>query len=169
MARNPYNDFPPNVRTKAGQWYRRQIASGLLVVDDNCMTCGSPQRVAGHSEDYSSPYGPHIGAFDICWFCHMMIHCRKRSAIAWDRYMGAVEDAGLWFPCNGYDFERFKAEFLANKFPMLHSETAESPRLVSLADIHHGVYNPNVTPANRYWTPEHKRKRWQEQQPPALL
>ena len=21
MARNPYNGFPPNVRTKAGQWY----------------------------------------------------------------------------------------------------------------------------------------------------
>lgn len=115
MARNPYNDFPPNARTKAGQWYRRQVASGLLVVDDNCMTCGSPQRVNGHSEDYSSPYGPHIGAFDLCWFCHMMIHCRKRNLIAWDRYCEHVEDTGLWFPCNGYDFDRFKGEFLANR------------------------------------------------------
>lgn len=169
VAKNPYNGFSPQQRTRAGQWYRKTKAAGLLIESPTCCTCGSPQRVNGHSEDYSAPYGAHIGAFDLCWLCHMMIHCRPRNPLAWGQYVGDVEGTGLAFPCRGLVFQRFAAQFLnARRFPYDDALPKIAEKTVLLSDIAKGRYNPNAG-GERYWSPRFKVDHWELHKPRPLF
>src|ERR1700737_880157 len=39
-----------------------------------------------HSENYSEPFGDHIGEHGLCYRCHQMIHNRFRHAETWAIY-----------------------------------------------------------------------------------
>ncbi len=141
MANKPYNGFPAEQRTRAGAWYNRQKQSGAIVVADKCCTCSSPIKVNGHSEDYSEPFGPHIGAFDLCWICHMMIHCRVRNPERWAQYIDALE-RGWYYHERGLSWHRFTAMFLGDDLPRTLGRQTETPRIL-IRDISMGLYNPN--------------------------
>lgn len=56
-----------------------------------------------HSEDYSEPYGPHIGQWGLCYWCHMLLHCRYRAPAVFHNYERMlidgerfVNDRGNW-------------------------------------------------------------------------
>jgi DNA invertase Pin-like site-specific DNA recombinase len=40
-----------------------------------------------HSEDYSEPFGDHIGRWSLCYWCHLLLHCRRRAPEAYLRYV----------------------------------------------------------------------------------
>lgn len=98
MARNPYNGFTPNERTTAGNWYVSRKRRGLIPKPTTCHSClREGGTVNGHSEDYSAPYGDHIGAHHVCYPCHMAIHARFKYPEAWLRYRAAMR-AGAQYP-----------------------------------------------------------------------
>ena len=92
-----YNGFDPKQRMEAFRWLQDQIAQGLREQPDTCQSCGQTLgRIMHHSEDYSKPFGPHIGAYIVCWRCHMMIHCRYQSFKGWECYRSELRE-GLRF------------------------------------------------------------------------
>ena len=87
----PYNGFTTEQRKKGGDWYRRRRRSGLIPAPKQCCCCGQTNGVNGHSEDYSEPFGPHIGFYELCYRCHMAVHCRLRNFKAFERYREAIK------------------------------------------------------------------------------
>lgn len=104
MALAVYNGFNDKQRTAAYAWLKREYAAGRRVKPVECEACGQRDGlVMAHSEDYSAPYGDHIGRFSLCFRCHMLVHCRARNRPAFDRYVGELE-AGFRYA--GLDYSR---------------------------------------------------------------
>ena len=83
---NSYNGFTPSQRMKALKWLKAQDREPVEV----CDACGSKANVNPHSEDYSEPFGDHIGAFALCYACHMMVHCRFKNRDLWVIYRRGI-------------------------------------------------------------------------------
>lgn len=99
MGDKPYNGFTSADRGLGANWARRQRALGLHPPPATaCCVCGQTAgRLEPHSEDYSAPYGLHIGAYTFCFWCHRMLHARFNQADAWAAYLEALRD-GATFP-----------------------------------------------------------------------
>lgn len=83
---NWYNGFSPKCRLIAFAWYKSALSSGEIEKPTECMACRSTKKVQGHSEDYSEPFGKHIGKYHLCWRCHMWVHKRFTNQEGWERY-----------------------------------------------------------------------------------
>jgi len=94
----PYNGFTTEQRANAGKWYREQLRSGARSRPDICQCCGQTKWVSGHSEDYSEPFGDHIGAFALCYRCHMAVHCRHKNWRAFAAYRDLIKDRTFELP-----------------------------------------------------------------------
>lgn len=97
-----YNGFSPAERRRAMRWEQRRDRDGTHPhpKPSACDACGQTEgALQRHTEDYSEPFGPHIGRFALCFLCHMMLHVRHRPECAegWDVYRAAVR-AGLRGP-----------------------------------------------------------------------
>lgn len=111
MARRSYNGFTPEQRSKAARWLRQQNPPRPTT----CDACGqdAARNVTRHSEDYSEPYGPHIGAFSLCYVCHMLVHCRFSAREAYERYVGLLETGLRARPC--YEWDAFTLLWLGRR------------------------------------------------------
>jgi hypothetical protein len=93
-----YNGFTAADRMKAFNWLKDEYAKKTRTRPTVCDACGQKEGIIeAHSEDYSAPYGDHIGAYGFCYRCHMMIHCRFNALHAWNTYRDMVS-AGYQFP-----------------------------------------------------------------------
>ena len=121
---NSYNGFSPEQRYKALKYHKDQIAKGNKPkVPDICDGCGTQHGfLAWHSEDYSMPFGPHIGEYGLCYRCHMMIHCRYKSRRAYYDYMKMIKNGMRFKPYTHSSWDKFKRENLG---PNLLGETEE--------------------------------------------
>jgi hypothetical protein len=82
-----YNGFSAAHRWKALRWFKAQNRPK----PSHCHACGQRAGIIdAHSEDYSEPFGDHIGAFWLCYWCHMMVHCRFKSRRAWAVYTALI-------------------------------------------------------------------------------
>jgi hypothetical protein len=76
----PYNGFSAAQRQRALAWVKKQYAAGTRQRPTRCDACSQDRGIIErHSEDYSEPFGDHIGAYALCFTCHMMVHARRRS------------------------------------------------------------------------------------------
>ena len=70
-------------------------ANGATVDGLKLMSCDVCLTTRGllmaHSEDYSEPFGSHIGRWGLCYFCHMILHCRARAPEAFASYSAMLE------------------------------------------------------------------------------
>lgn len=83
-----------------------------------CDACGQDAGVIQpHSENYSAPYGDHIGEHGLCFTCHMMIHCRFRSPAAWQAYRAAIREGWIFKPFHCKAFHAFAGAFLGPALP----------------------------------------------------
>ena len=96
-----YNGFTASQRMKALKWIKAERAAGRREKHTVCMACGQTEGVNGHSEDYSAPYGDHIGKFALCYCCHMAVHNRKNDPMMWEGYKAMIR--------NGYRFRAIRA------------------------------------------------------------
>lgn len=111
---NSYNGFSPEQRNKALKFHKERIQAGLKPPHPkSCDGCGVDRGfLAWHSEDYSEPFGDHIGEYGVCYICHMQIHCRFRNADAFKEYASLVKDGGFYDPFARPHWWHFKTMFL---------------------------------------------------------
>lgn len=107
---NSYNGFSPDQRNRADAWLKEQWRAGLPR-PSRCVICGQTQGIIdAHAEDYSEPFGPHIYEYDLCYACHLMLHCRFRSPQAWAEYLNVILRSGLRHPAlRTRNFDAIKA------------------------------------------------------------
>ncbi len=161
-----YNGFPSHVRSKAGVFRKRMIAEGRIPkFPPHCRACGQTEgAMCYHTEDYSEPHGAHTIAFEICYVCHMMIHCRHRGRERWLQYIFGVAKGHTYPPIFGWNFKAFCAIFLSRKgLPEPVAIDPEKPEPEGLdrnilTDIDRGAYNPAMTREARGYAPEHLRR-----------
>lgn len=107
MALRPYNGFTPEQRVAGARWLDAEIAAGRARHPTRCHACGrSDIQVRGHSEDYSAPYGPHIGQFALCVTCHLVVHMRHRAPSAFAEYARQVANGA--YPASVRSYEGVK-------------------------------------------------------------
>ena len=96
---NPYNGFSPAQRARALSWLKREYAAGRRSPPTTCDGCGRTEGIIeAHSEDYSQPFGDHIGRYGFCYRCHMMLHSRVRAPEAWARYKAELDCSAYRMP-----------------------------------------------------------------------
>ena len=115
---NSYNGFSPAQRMKALGWLKKEYAAGRREPPIACDACGQTKGIIeAHSEDYSEPFGDHIGAYGFCFTCHMMLHCRFRAPDAWSAYCAAVNAGSTFPPFFSRNFPALQNTFLRMAFP----------------------------------------------------
>ena len=137
-----YNGFSANQIYDAVNWLREQQKKGLRpTYPEKCDVCNQQQGILMfHSEDYSEPFGEHIGQFSLCYCCYMMIHCRNHNPIAWKTYISAIEQGKRFHPFIKKDWKKFKRECLQNKFSFLKYTKVEKNNSKLLKNIDKGLY-----------------------------
>lgn len=135
---NPYNGFSSRERDTAYYWLMDEYKAGRRHRPTCCDACGQDKGfVEPHSEDYSAPYGDHIGGWGLCYRCHMMIHCRFRSPKTWDAYRQAVREGKRAEPIFGRRWGDIQNQ-LRGRVPKY---TQHEPRPNGLLDrIHAGEF-----------------------------
>jgi hypothetical protein len=83
-----YNGFTPKERENAYRWLMQEVSEGRRILQTICEACGS-ENGRPHSEDYSEPFGDHIGAYILCDRCHKTyLHSiRYRRPDSWKWYL----------------------------------------------------------------------------------
>lgn len=108
-----YNGFSPAERYKALAWIKREWAEGRRARPTACEVCGQTAGIVdAHSEDYSFPFGAHIGKHSLCYRCHMMVHCRFKNRPAWLAYREQMREGWRFAAVHTRNFQRFAAEHL---------------------------------------------------------
>ena len=103
---NPYNGFTPEQRLAAFEITKAAWRSGEATPPRACEDCGQTEgRIEAHDEDYDQP----LRYYEVCYTCHMMIHCRYRDPFRWGQYIAMVADGARFRRARGWpDFrERF--------------------------------------------------------------
>lgn len=126
-----YNGFSPELRNKSQRWINAEYAAGRRQRPTKCVACGQTKGIFdAHSEDYSEPFGDHIGEFGICFVCHMMLHCRYRNKEAWEEYKACVRLGYMFKPFHTRNFGSFASRHLQPVQPiedaMLRKETGKT-------------------------------------------
>lgn len=130
---NSYNGFTPSQRMKALTWLKGEWAAGRRVKGCKCDACGQTEgRIDAHSEDYSAPYGDHIGKYTFCYRCHMMIHCRFKNPVAWHIYKQHIREGRIFAPI-GSNFALFASQSLNQKGQNV-PYTQAAPRNITVLD-----------------------------------
>ena len=132
---NPYNGFTGEQRLSAYEWGKLQDRPPVV----SCMACGQTEgRLERHSEDYSKPYGPHIGRWHLCFRCHRMLHMRFRLPNNFFQYRKLLID-GYSFPAlhgtNNVCWKQFCGEMFKLPYDRQLNLVKASPRKDVFADI----------------------------------
>jgi hypothetical protein len=92
VGSNSYNGFAWRQRKRAYDWLKRQWKAGRRATPTTCDVCRQTRGyLMAHSEDYSFPYGDHIGRWSLCYWCHMLLHCRAAAPHVFARYVTMLE------------------------------------------------------------------------------
>ena len=137
-----YNGFTPQQRQKAYNWLKAQIAAKHREpASAPCDACGQPAgRFDHHSEDYSAPYGDHIGGFTLCYPCHMMIHCRHRDKARFSAYAYMVKQ-GSHLTAPPQSWPAFRGTMLAGAAVWIWTEGTPPQRPI-LDEVEQGILDP---------------------------
>ena len=115
---NSYNGYEPKERYAALAWLKKEWAKGTREQTPKCCDiCGQTEgHLAYHSEDYSFPFGDHIGYFGLCYICHMMLHCRYRNPSLMKKYIEDLENHKCYEPIYGNGWQEFRSSCLMDQF-----------------------------------------------------
>lgn len=132
---NFYNGYSPHQRMKAYKWLMSQYASGNRTKPTQCDSCALVDGIIEpHSEDYSEPFGDHIGQYNFCYRCHMMLHCRKNSIKNFELYCLAIKEGSQFQPFFTRDWSKFKRQMLESYKPLTLGRSNETTNI--LHEIH---------------------------------
>jgi hypothetical protein len=139
---NSYNNYKPSQRMAALRWFKQQIAKGLRdAVPISCDICKQTEgHLEFHSENYSHPYGDHIGQLGLCYVCHMMLHCRFNSPAKWQLYKTNLGNQIRYKAFKGRNWIKFKNSFLSGSGITAFVEPFEGDGLEVIDKIESGHY-----------------------------
>lgn len=145
---NSYNGYEPKERYAALAWLKKEWAKGTRKQTPKCCDiCGQTEGyLAYHSEDYSYPYGDHIGYFGLCYICHMMLHCRFRNPALMEQYIWALSEKRQYAPIHGNNWREFKTSCLQDKFNHRDYKIVESTNVDLYKAMVNGDYIKHPTP-----------------------
>ncbi len=132
MSGNSYNGFTWSQRQRAYDWLKNEWKCGRRVRPEllSCDVCGQQQghRMA-HSEDYSAPYGPHIGQWTLCYWCHMLLHCRFRAPVIFASYASMLEAGERFMSVPSAQWARVQGYLSGRSSPPreLHGQHLDDP------------------------------------------
>lgn len=116
---NSYNGFTPDERTAAFAITKAAWADGTLTPPTRCEACGQSRGIIGsHDEDYSRP----LDYYEVCFACHMMIHCRFGNR-RWAEYLELLDRGAVFTTAAGWP--NFKEHFLSR--PLANSILTMGP------------------------------------------
>lgn len=119
----PYNGFTHSQRMASHRWLQKQYQADNRIRPSCCDVCGQTDGIIdAHSEDYSTPYGDHIGKYGLCYPCHMMIHCRFSAPEAFQRYVDLLLSGKRVKAYQTRNWPRFKVRLLSGE---IHVEDVE--------------------------------------------
>lgn len=124
-----YNGFTPAERAKGGAAYNAAIRSGVVKSPTQCEACQAAEGVTGHNEDYETP----LQFFEVCFLCHMMIHCRYRDVGRWQLYLSLLDEGAVLARVSGWP--EFREKYLSGDLDALvvaHAEPREPSFLHAL-------------------------------------
>ena len=138
---NSYNGFTPAQRMKAFNWLKKEISMGNRDEKPSyCEVCSQKEGVLMyHSEDYSEPYGDNIGAFGLCYVCHMMIHCRRNKK-SWNSYKEYIGTGLMHKAFYKNDWNAFRGNILLMKKYVWEMANPLLSEPVILDNIEKGIY-----------------------------
>lgn len=111
-----YNGFTAGQRMKAYRWLMAAYADGSRQPPTRCDACEQTEGlIQPHSEDYSAPFGDHIGRYGLCYRCHMMLHCRYSAPLAWRTYVTALALGKRFPPIPGQQWGVFSRDHLGQR------------------------------------------------------
>jgi len=139
---NSYNGYEPKQRYKALAWLKKEWAKGTRKqTPHECDICTQKDGyLAYHSEDYSFPFGDHIGHFGLCYICHMMLHCRYKSPKVMDTYIEALMQKKCYEPINGNGWVEFRSSCLMSNFNGRNYKIVESNNVELYKEMINGDY-----------------------------
>ena len=139
---NSYNGFLPKQRMAALKWFKGQISIGARqAVPSSCDICKQDKgHLEFHSENYSSPFGDHIGQLGLCYICHMMLHCRFKSSAKWELYKTNLKGQIRYKAFTGRNWMAFKSQFLNGENITAFVEPFEGDGLEVINNIESGFY-----------------------------
>lgn len=113
-----YQGWTGKQRVRALNWLNREYKAGRRVRPTVCDGCGQTEGILeAHSEDYSEPFGDHIGGMGLCYRCHMALHCRFKAPEAWILYRRAICCGVRFKPFLKRNWFGFRAEHLIRFSP----------------------------------------------------
>src|SRR5713101_2248752 len=119
---------------RALRWLKLEYAARRRHPPTTCDGCGQIEGVIeAHSEDYSQPFGDHIGRFGFCYRCHMMLHNRLRVPEAWERYKAEIAAGVVFKPFFVRNWYGFRAQHLILRAGHLHSASPGPPAAICSA------------------------------------
>jgi hypothetical protein len=127
-----YKGFTGQQRNRALRWLNREYAAGRRMRPTSCDGCGQTAGIIeAHSEDYSEPFGDHIGGWGLCYRCHMALHCRFKAPEAWERYKAAIVAGGTFAPFLTRNWYGFRAQHLTGWNPAIGEPGPAHPDVLS--------------------------------------
>jgi hypothetical protein len=83
MALKTYNGFNHDQRMRGYRWLQGEYAAGRRARPTVCDACGQNEGpIEAHSENYSAPFGDHIGKHGLCYRCLCQRVAREEKEIA---------------------------------------------------------------------------------------
>ena len=126
MSGNSYNGFLWPERQRAYGWLKQEWAAGRRPkVGSQCDVCGQTAGyLMAHAEDYSAPYGPHIGQWSLCYWCHMLLHYRFRADEVFASYVAVLEGGERFVNLHGPQWARCRTTWRDVWFRAANQPTA---------------------------------------------
>ena len=139
---NSYNGYTPHQRMKAFNWLKEQWACGKRQQKPNCCDiCSQTDGILDyHSENYSSPFGDHIGAFGLCYICHMMLHCRFKNPKTFQIYLESLKQKKMYEPYHSRNWNAFRKDCLIDRFENMRYEKVKQNNYELYKDMSLGLY-----------------------------
>jgi hypothetical protein len=132
---NSYNGFTSSERAASQRWENAQYANGTRSRPTTCEACEQTDGwLEAHTEDYSKPYGDHIGRWGLCYRCHMILHCRFRYPAAFAEYCKALTAGKRFAPIHTRNFPLFASQQLHGTFEPYQSLGRPLPGFQAMLD-----------------------------------
>jgi DNA invertase Pin-like site-specific DNA recombinase len=131
---NSYNGFSWPMRQRALRWLQRQIREGRRFPPTQCDVClTSRGHLMRHSEDYAEPFGAHIGRWQLCYWCHIILHCKTKAPDAFQRYLEMLKGGQRVINGSGIQWAQVQGYLAGRRVPLLepigvgHSDDSSFP------------------------------------------